>query len=168
MRPFKIVFIHIVSPPCTTVSSQPFCRQGFEQDHLMDHLNHEIKTAKRTIWFNERMRWFQFIAALFLQIGMMGLAVKMWVNGSITVGSFAMVTSLSLVIINDARGLSRRFLEFFEHVGSMSDGVSIIIRPHEIIDAPNASELKIKQSCIISIYEKPLCLIAFSKIKNKS
>ena len=134
----------IVDAVSNILNTKMFCRQSFEQDHLMDHLNHEIKTAKRTIWFNERMRWFQFIAALLLQVGMMGLAVKMWVNGSITVGSFAMVTSLSLVIINDARGLSRRFLEFFEHVGSMSDGVSIIIRPHEIMDAPNANELKIK------------------------
>jgi ATP-binding cassette, subfamily B, bacterial len=48
---------------------------------------------------------------------------------------------LLLLVINDIRNLSRRFLEFFEYIGNITDGVSIIIRPHEILDSPTAREL---------------------------
>jgi ATP-binding cassette subfamily B protein len=52
-----------------------------------------------------------------------------------------MVASLLLLVINDVRNLSRRFLEFFEYVGNITDGVGVIIRPHEVTDAADAREL---------------------------
>jgi ATP-binding cassette subfamily B protein len=91
----------------------------------------------------EKMRWFQFIATLALQVGMIAYAATIWVEGTISVGSFAMIASLMLMVINDVRNLSRRFLEFFEYIGNINDGVSIIIRPHEIVDAPGAHELAV-------------------------
>lgn len=48
-----------------------------------------------------------------------------------------------MLLINDARNLSRRFLEFFEYLGNISDGVSILIVPHEILDVPQAKPLQI-------------------------
>ena len=69
------------------------------------------------------MRWFQFIATLSLQVGMIAYAASVWVEGGISVGSFAMVASLLLMVINDVRNLSRRFLEFFEYIGNITDGV---------------------------------------------
>jgi ATP-binding cassette subfamily B protein len=91
----------------------------------------------------EKMRWFQFIATLALQVGMIGYAASIWVAGGISVGAFAMVASLMLMVINDVRNLSRRFLEFFEYIGNITDGVSIIIRPHEIVDMPGARDLEV-------------------------
>ncbi len=52
-----------------------------------------------------------------------------------------MVASMLLLVINDVRNLSRRFLEFFEYVGNVTDGVGIIIRPHEIIDESGSPDL---------------------------
>ncbi|MGD8956838.1 MAG: ATP-binding cassette domain-containing protein, partial [Chromatiaceae bacterium] len=40
-------------------------------------------------------------------------------------------------------GLSRSFLEFFEYIGNISDGVSIFIQPHEIVDRPGATDLNV-------------------------
>ena len=50
----------------------------------------------------------------------------------------AMAASLALIIIEQARGLSRKFLDFFEYLGNVNDGVGIIVRPHEVRDAPAA------------------------------
>jgi ATP-binding cassette subfamily B protein len=91
----------------------------------------------------ERMRWFQFVATLSLQVGMIGYAADLWLRGGISVGSFAMVASLLLLVINDVRNLSRRFLEFFEYVGNITDGVGVIVRPHELVDAPGARDLQV-------------------------
>jgi ATP-binding cassette subfamily B protein len=54
------------------------------------------------------------------------------------VGDFVMAVSLSLLVINEARNLSRRFLEFFEYIGNVANGVHTIVRAHELIDAPGA------------------------------
>ena len=106
-----------------------FARNAHERGYLSHYLDHEVKAARRTFWFMERMRWFQFVATLSLQVGLIAYAARLWMDQNISVGSFAMVASLLLLVINDLRNLSRRFLEFFEYVGNITDGVGIIVRP---------------------------------------
>ena len=135
----------IVDAVTNVMNSKLFARMDFERRHLRRYLDREVQAARRTFWFMERMRWFQFIATLSLQIGMIVYAARIWVEGGISVGSFAMVASLLLMVINDVRNLSRRFLEFFEYIGNITDGVGVIVRPHEITDAPHAGELTVTQ-----------------------
>jgi ATP-binding cassette subfamily B protein len=127
------------------MNSKLFARMEHERGYLGRYLDHEVRAARRTFWFMERMRWFQFIATLSLQVGLIAYAARLWMEGGISVGSFAMVASLLLLVINDVRNLSRRFLEFFEYIGNVTDGVGVIIRPHEITDLPGASELKVRE-----------------------
>ena len=135
----------IVDAVTNVMNSKLFARMDFERRHLRRYLDREVQAARRTFWFMERMRWFQFIATLSLQVGMIAYAARIWVEGGISVGSFAMVASLLLMVINDVRNLSRRFLEFFEYIGNITDGVGVIVRPHEITDAPHAGELTVTQ-----------------------
>ena len=130
-------------------STQMFSMRKYEREYLKGHLNFEVGKARKTFWFMEKMRWFQFIAALILQVGMMYMAITKWVQGFITIGEFTMVMSLSLLIINDARGLSRRFLEFFEYIGNISDGVDMMIQGHEIKDQESAIPLQVEEGRIV-------------------
>jgi len=139
----------IVDAVTNVINTKMFSKLGFERDHLSKYLNLEVDAARKTFWFMEKMRWFQFISTLILQIGIISFALKIWIDGVISVGSFSMVTGLSLLIINDARGLSRRFLEFFEYIGNIADGVSTIVLPHEIIDDKQATNLKVDNGEII-------------------
>jgi ATP-binding cassette subfamily B protein len=138
----------IVDAVTNVMNSKLFARNKHERGYLSRYLDHEVKTARRTFWFMERMRWFQFIATLSLQVGMIAYTTRLWMDRSISVGSFAMVASVLLLVINDIRNLSRRFLEFFEYVGNITDGVGVIIRPHEITDLPGARELVVTRGAI--------------------
>lgn len=131
----------IVDAVTNVMSSKLFARMAHERSYLNHYLDQEVKAARRTFWFMERMRWFQFVATLALQVGMIAFAADLWLDGRISVGSFAMVASLLMLVINDVRNLSRRFLEFFEYIGNITDGVGVIIRPHEVTDAPAARDL---------------------------
>jgi ATP-binding cassette, subfamily B, bacterial len=135
----------IVDAVSNVMNSKLFARNAHERQYLGRYLDREVQTARRTFWFMERMRWFQFIATLSLQVGMVTYAARLWMDRSISAGSFAMVASLLLLVINDIRNLTRRFLEFFEYIGNVADGVGIIIRPHEITDVPEAQELVVTQ-----------------------
>ena len=138
----------VVDSVTNILNTQMFSRLNYEREYLTTYLDLEVKKAKDTFWFMEKMRWFQFTAALILQVGIMYLSVLRWIQGVITIGEFTMATTLSLLIINDARGLSRRFLEFFEDLGNISDGVGVMIQDHEIKDKKEAAPLQVTKGKI--------------------
>lgn len=153
----------VVDSVTNIMNTKLFARRDYEQAYLEGYLNLEVKSARDTFWFMERIRWFQFLSAMILMLGIVGYALKIWSENGMTVGQFTMAASLSLILIEQARGLSRRFLDFFEYVGNINDGVNIIVRPHEIIDQHNARPLRIdagafqfKQVCFTYAAGKPV------------
>ncbi|MCX7099574.1 MAG: ABC transporter ATP-binding protein [Methylococcales bacterium] len=138
----------IVDAVTNIQNAKLFARLPYERDYLQEFLETEVKAGRRTFWYMERVRWFQFIAAALLKIGTVYYALTLWDSGIITVGDFTMSVGLALLIINDARNLTRRFLEFFEYVGNIANGVDTIVQAHEIIDEPDAKPLEISQGRI--------------------
>jgi len=133
----------VVDSVTNVMNAKMFARRQYEEDYLTDYLNHEVDHALRTYWYMEKLRWFQFTAAMVLMVAMVGYALKIWSEGNMTVGEFSMVAGLAIMLIEAARGLSRSFLEFFEYLGNISDGVSIFVQPHEIIDKLDAPVLQV-------------------------
>ncbi|MCF7967250.1 MAG: ABC transporter ATP-binding protein/permease [Methylobacter tundripaludum] len=138
----------IVDAVTHILNAKLFARLHFERQYLDGFLETEVRAGRRTFWYMERVRWFQFIAAAALKIGTIYYALTLWDGGVIGVGDFTMSVGLALLIISDARNLTRRFLEFFEYVGNVANGVDTIVQPHEIIDAPDAKPLKISRGRI--------------------
>ena len=138
----------IVDSVTNIMNAKLFARRDFEREYLEHFLDFEVGRARRVFWFMEAIRWFQFTAAMGLMLGIVGYAISLWVDGRMTIGEFAMSASLSLIIIEQARGLSRKFLDFFEYLGNVNDGVSIIVRPHEVADAPAAQALAVRRGDI--------------------
>ncbi|MCZ6894621.1 MAG: ABC transporter ATP-binding protein, partial [Gammaproteobacteria bacterium] len=131
----------IVDSVSNIMNAKLFARGDYERSYLEGYLNLEVKRARETYWFMEWIRWFQFIAAMILMLGIIGYALAIWGREGMTTGEFAMSASLAFMLIEQARGLSRRFLEFFEYVGNINDGVNVIIRPYEVVDRRDAPSL---------------------------
>ena len=138
----------IVDAVTNILNAKLFARLQFEREYLDGFLETEVQAGRRTFWYMDRVRWFQFIAAAGLKIGTVYYALTLWESGIIGVGDFTMSVGLALLIINDARNLTRRFLEFFEYVGNIANGVDTIVQAHEIVDRPGALPLKISQGRI--------------------
>ena len=135
----------VVDSVTNVMNAKMFARRNYEEDYLTDYLNHEVKQALRTFWYMEKLRWFQYLAALVLMVAMVGYALNIWSQGEMSVGEFSMVSALAIMLIEAARGLSRTFLDFFEYLGNIGDGVSVFIQPHEIVDRPDATRLTVEQ-----------------------
>jgi ATP-binding cassette subfamily B protein len=135
----------VVDSVTNVMNAKMFARRQYEEDYLTDYLNHEVNHALRTYWYMEKLRWFQFSAAMVLMVGMVGYALKIWSEGDLSVGEFSMVAGLAIMLIEAARGLSRSFLEFFEYLGNISDGVSVFVQSHEIVDRPDAPTLRVER-----------------------
>ncbi|QMS86557.1 ABC transporter ATP-binding protein [Nostoc edaphicum CCNP1411] len=138
----------IVDAVTNLTSSRLFARLGFERRYLNEQLRDELKEVRKSNWYSERIRWFQFISAAVLKIGTLYYSLSLWSQGTIATADFVVATSLSLLIISEARNLSKRFLEFFEHIGNIANGVFTIIQPHEIIDRDSAIAHSITQGQI--------------------
>jgi len=138
----------VVDSVTNLTSARLFARFGFERQNLDQTLARELVAVRRSNSYSERVRWFQFSASAVLKVGLLYYALSLWDAGKISVGEFVMAVSLSLLIINEARNLSRRFLEFFEYIGNVANGVQTIVRSHELIDAPDAQALKVAHGSI--------------------
>ena len=138
----------VVDAVANLTSTRLFARLRFEREFLDEQLGRELRAQRKSSWYSERVRWFQYSAAAVLKIGVLWLALRLWERNQITVAEFVVAATTALLIINEARNLSRRFLEFFEYLGNVSNGVNTIIRPHEIVDEPRAAAVEIKQGRI--------------------
>ena len=139
---------HIVDSLTNLSTARLFARLGFEREQLDRTQARELQAVLRSNRAMEQVRWFQFGSSAVLKIGMVVVAISLWRRGAITVGQFVMAVSLSLLIIAEVRNLSRRFLEFFEFVGNIANGVRTIVRPHELVDRPDAAPAAITRGAI--------------------
>jgi ATP-binding cassette subfamily B protein len=135
----------LVDSVTNLTSARLFARLDHERELLAETQKHELRAVRRSNGYNERVRWFQFSAAAVLKVGVLYYALTLWGKGEIGVGDFVMAVSLSLLIINEARNLSRRFLEFFEYVGNVANGVQTIVRSHELVDKSEAVSPSIRR-----------------------
>lgn len=138
----------VVDSVTNVMNAKMFARREYEEEYLDDYLNEEVRQALKTYWYMEKLRLFQYFAAMVLMVSMVGYALRIWADGNLTVGDFSMVAGLAIMLIEAARGLSRTFLEYFEYMGNISDGVNIFIQPHEIVDKPKAPELAVDRGVI--------------------
>ena len=138
----------VVDAVANLTSTRLFARLGFEREVLDQQLARELRAVRTSSWYSERVRWFQYSAAAILKIAVVYLALRLWEQGEITVAEFVVAATTALLIINEARNLSRRFLEFFEYVGNVTNGVNTIVRPHEIIDQAQAAAVRIARGRI--------------------
>jgi ATP-binding cassette subfamily B protein len=135
----------VVDAVSNLVSIRLFARQRYEQAYLGGYLDGEFRAANRSFKYMERVRWFQSLCGILFKLGMLLMALHLWRIGTIDIAAFVMASSLSLLIINDVGNLSRRMLEFYEAVGSISNGLNTLIHPHEVLDQPGATELKVSR-----------------------
>src|SRR6266702_539495 len=138
----------VVDAVTNLTSTRLFARLDYEREYLDAQLGKELRAVMKSNTYSERVRWFQYSAAAVLKIGVLYYALLLWGRGEISVADFVVAVTTTLLIINEARNLSRRFLEFFEYLGNIANGVHTIIRPHEIVDVPGAVRKAIERGRI--------------------
>jgi ATP-binding cassette subfamily B multidrug efflux pump len=72
-----------------------------------------------------------------------GLAIALWTNGVVAVGTVAMALPLAWQIISISGWVAMRVTELFENVGVVQEGMSAIARPIMLLDKPDAKPLNV-------------------------
>lgn len=138
----------IVDAVTNASSMRLFAKLRHERELLHQDLESEVRAARVSHGYMERIRWFQHGSALVLKLGTLAFSLWLWRQGRIDIGTFVMSTGTALLIITEARNLGHRFLELFESIGNIDNGVRTIVRPHDIVDSPHAKRLVVDKGRI--------------------
>jgi ATP-binding cassette subfamily B protein len=70
-------------------------------------------------------------------------------HGFVTIGDFALILTLSSAIASSIFNIGEAILQFSKGAGYCRQALDIIVEPHEIVDKPEATELKVTQGKVV-------------------
>ncbi len=83
-----------------------------------------------------------------LELGMFYIGIGLWEKGKFTVGDFVLLQSYILIIFQQIINLGNLIRMTYQDLADAEEMTVILNTPHEIIDAPNAKELKVREGKI--------------------
>lgn len=78
-----------------------------------------------------------------LEVTLLYIAVKFWEAGKLTVGDFALIQGYLVQVFGRLWDLGRHIKDTYSRLGDAEEMTEILMTPHEIVDSPNASKLKV-------------------------
>ena len=67
-----------------------------------------------------------------------GVTLWLWTHGQVGVGAVAASTALALRLNGISHWIMWELASLFENIGTVTDGMNTLSRPHAIVDAPGA------------------------------
>lgn len=111
-----------------------FATEQKEEKHYWK-LNHDAAHARKIQYYKSIWIWGSaWIAALFLEIGIMYLAIRMWGSGVISLGMIVLLQTYILRVIDFLREIGQTLRQTFVAISEASEMLEIIDTPHEIRD----------------------------------
>lgn len=77
-----------------------------------------------------------------------GLTLYGWQHGFVSVAEAAMILPLTLQVTNTSWWMSEIFANFFQRLGEVQEGMHAIIKAHDILDKPDAPDMKVTEAKI--------------------
>ncbi len=77
------------------------------------------------------------------------LGLYFWMQGSVTAGSVAIAISLAMRVNGMSQWIMWEVTALFENIGTVYDGMSMMTKPHDIVDAANAPSLSAHKGAIL-------------------
>jgi ATP-binding cassette subfamily B protein len=113
-----------------------FAKTAYERRFISFFLADEMNASRRLRWFLILMRSFMQMATLALLLRLAFMAARDALSGRVSVGAFAMIYFLGSQIARSVQELSFRMLDYFEHLGTLTEALELVSTPHEIVDSP--------------------------------
>ncbi len=138
-----------------------FSHNRYERRYLSQYQDKEVKLAQRLFRYNAVMKLFLGLASQIFIFTMVGLGIYAWQQNLITLGELALILS-SLNLIGLAWYMGMHLIEIYESIGTCQETLTIIQRPHEIVDKPEAKPIQITRGEIVFDH------VTFHYTKNRS
>ena len=125
-----------------------FARKNFEMHYFSRFQAEELKRAYNLLNYSAVMKLILGLASQTFVFTMIGVGLYTWKHNWITTGELALVlTSISLMGLAWLMGMN--LIRVFEDIGTCKEALTLIQKPHDITDAPNAKPIVITKGEIV-------------------
>ncbi|MBI1326955.1 MAG: ATP-binding cassette domain-containing protein [Alphaproteobacteria bacterium] len=125
-----------------------FASRTPEEGRLANAINNRINKGQTVYLATLNARVPMHVLSILGFIGFYGGCILAISHGLITVGDFAMVGTLTAVIMTRANDVANNLPELFENIGSAQESIDMLFTPHRLQDREGAIPLEIKQGSI--------------------
>ena len=121
-------------------------------DRELDFAKEAIEEARRTFQIEMRYYTIMDVALMvlngFLIVGVTGWAIKLWMDGTASVGVVAAASTLALRLNAMSGWIMWAFTNFFRELGVVAEGMLTIAQPIRLLDHSKAEPLKITKGVV--------------------
>lgn len=130
------------------ISVRLFAAEEFESKHFKKYLNAYYHADQKRDWYLLKM--FALLAISFVTFEMMACVwlLKAFQTGLVTVGDFALVFNLSIVLVDKLWDLSKHIGRLSDLIGSLQQSLELILSPIQIRDSAKAKVLQVTKGAI--------------------
>ena len=120
-----------------------FAHTSREDDYARDAVDDHLQKFRRSTRLITAMSSTVVIMNGLLIAGTTALAVVLWARGDLTLGALTIAAGLVFRIATMSGWIMWTSVGVFDNVGAVQEGMETIARPQELIDVPDAAELKV-------------------------
>ncbi|MDG1377142.1 MAG: ABC transporter ATP-binding protein [Yoonia sp.] len=121
-------------------------------DRELDYAKEAIEETRRTFQIEMRYYTIMDVALMilngFLIVGVTGWAIKLWMDGTASVGVVAAASTLALRLNAMSGWIMWAITNFFRELGVVAEGMLTIAQPIKLLDKPEAKPLQITQGMV--------------------
>lgn len=126
-----------------------FGNETFEKKHYFSSVKKAVKALRSETVKIAKVDFFSKISFDFMNLSFYFLAVYYWYYNDLSIANVVLLTSFIGMISNAIRNLGFFAADFSQLAGAIRDGLKLLSKPLEVVDAPNAPELKITKADIV-------------------
>ena len=118
---------------------------GFDKEvQAHKDLNKDLLKKRLKTWnLNNIFEAIQGILGIILEVVLFYIAIKLWNQGRLTVGDFALIQSYIVVILNRVWDFGNVVRRIYESLADAQEMTEILKKPHEVQDILLAKDLKV-------------------------
>jgi ATP-binding cassette subfamily B multidrug efflux pump len=125
-----------------------FSHAGREETYARDGMNMFLQTVHRQMRKISGFNIFIDLNNALVLLATTGLGLYFWMHGSVTTGAVAVAIGLCMRINGMSQWIMWEVTALFENIGTVYDGMSMMTKPHDIVDAPKAPVLTASRGAI--------------------
>ena len=114
---------------------------GHEHDRFDATVGRELIARGRSLRYLEKLRLAHAAVTVTLTVVLLAWVISLWQRGAATTGDVVLVCTLGLAILGATRDLAVALVDVTQHFARLTEAVSTLLQPHQLIDHPQASPL---------------------------
>ena len=116
-----------------------------EAGYAQEGMNDFLVTVHRQMRLVTLYQFFVYFNNAFLVFSISALAIWLWMSSVVSIGSIAISLGMCLRINGMSQWIMWEVSGLFENIGVVHDGMSMMAKPLEVVDNPDAVELEVRQ-----------------------